>query len=498
MKLHFKCFLLAAWLILLIPNASASDSTNDGIIKLDSGWCFLPNTFAGYEEIKELDSHTPISVPGNWNDLMGGSHGHGTYYISLDHLTQIIDNEQLAIKSYVISLAYDIYFNDARIGGVGKVTTLRSDSRPKIEAKIFNAPEVDPNKENYLVLHVSNYDYKLGGIITPPILGTRNAIESYAMFWMALNLFIIGCIVVLALYQLYFFLLKQDKKYGLYFFIVCMSAVSISLGTGEMPIFILFPEISWQAFIKLSRVALLIENASVIALFYLLYPTITSRVFLKVVLWSSLPLAIMAAFISPSDSLFVVVPSRIMAIVIGIYVLVVLVKGVRKKLPGSLTFLTGTFIYFLFGVNDALLASNVIDSIALSQFGVLAFVISMSLVISQEMISKEKNLRRELQRSNDELEKRVLESTAELSSQNEQLKHAVKEVGMIISQTTETGNFSVRLDTETKSGEWKLLNESINRLFNSVHKPFNEIHDIVDAMSGGGLDSAIRYPRFQR
>lgn len=435
----------------------------------------------------KFDSHIPIKVPGNWNEQMGSSHGHGTYYISLDSYIQHIDNEPLAVKSFVVSLAYDIYFNDEHIGSVGKVTTIRSGSRPRIKSEIFTISEFDLNKENYLILHVSNFDYKLGGIITPPIFGSQQEVESYSMFWMALNLFIIGCIVVLALYQLYFFLLKQDKKYGLYFFIVCMSAVSISLGTGEMPIFILFPDISWQAFIKLSRVALLIENASVIALFYLIYPTITSRGFLKVVIWTSLPLAIVAAFISPSDSLFVVIPSRIMAIAIGIYVLVVLVKGVRKKLPGSFTFLTGTFIYFLFGVNDALLASNVIDSIALSQFGVLAFVISMSLVISQEMISKEKNLRRELQRSNEELEQRVQESTAELSAQNEQLKHAVKEVGMTISQTTETGNFSVRLDTETKTGEWKLLNESINKLFESVHHPFRKIQEIVGAMSDGDL-----------
>lgn len=92
------------------------------------------------------------------------------------------------------------------------------------------------------------------------------------------------------------------------------------------------------------------------------------------------------------------------------------------------------------------------------------------------------------------LEAEVKEATEQVTLQNEELQReqdnlrvAVAETNFVIQEAVESGNFNARIETESKTGEWKKLGESINQLFDSVLVPFNEINRIVSHLAQGDL-----------
>ena len=79
----------------------------------------------------------------------------------------------------------------------------------------------------------------------------------------------------------------------------------------------------------------------------------------------------------------------------------------------------------------------------------------------------------------------------ELQAQSENLKNAITETNFVIQESIESGNFTERIDLQEKSGEWLNLGKSINGLFDSILKPFNQINTVVDAMAKGDLSKRM-------
>lgn len=88
------------------------------------------------------------------------------------------------------------------------------------------------------------------------------------------------------------------------------------------------------------------------------------------------------------------------------------------------------------------------------------------------------------------LEVKSTESDAqrlELERQQENLFKAIGETEEIITHVVESGNYGIRMETRSQTGEWKKLGESINALFDSMMVPFQELHRIIAHLSRGDL-----------
>ncbi|MGL1886007.1 MAG: methyl-accepting chemotaxis protein [Reichenbachiella sp.] len=118
-------------------------------------------------------------------------------------------------------------------------------------------------------------------------------------------------------------------------------------------------------------------------------------------------------------------------------------------------------------------------------------VISVVIAIAFMIIRSRARARKERQQ---ELEQKVHDATAKVQGQNEELKEqskhldaTIEDTNFVINEAVKSGNFSARIDTGNKTGEWKQLGMSINELFDSVVRPFNVINQIVIAMAEGDL-----------
>ncbi|MEO9872686.1 methyl-accepting chemotaxis protein [Ekhidna sp.] len=75
----------------------------------------------------------------------------------------------------------------------------------------------------------------------------------------------------------------------------------------------------------------------------------------------------------------------------------------------------------------------------------------------------------------------------ELEKQQSNLLNAVSETERIISKVVETGNYSLKMETDSHTGEWRKLGQSINNLFDSLLKPFKELDRIINHLAEGNL-----------
>ncbi|MEM9327911.1 MAG: two-component regulator propeller domain-containing protein, partial [Bacteroidota bacterium] len=98
------------------------------------------------------------------------------------------------------------------------------------------------------------------------------------------------------------------------------------------------------------------------------------------------------------------------------------------------------------------------------------------------------------------LRERVQEATSEVKMQNaalntqqEHLRSALNETTFAVQQVLEHGNFSARIDTSQKRGEWLELAQRMNELFETVQAPIGELNHIAGQIAEG--DWTARYTR---
>ena len=95
----------------------------------------------------------------------------------------------------------------------------------------------------------------------------------------------------------------------------------------------------------------------------------------------------------------------------------------------------------------------------------------------------------------EKLDEAMAESRARnegLLEQNKNLQRSIEDTNHVINEAVESGNFSARINTEGKIGQWKDLSESINQLFDSVVLPLNAIDNIVNSMAAGDISQRLR------
>ncbi len=116
-----------------------------------------------------------------------------------------------------------------------------------------------------------------------------------------------------------------------------------------------------------------------------------------------------------------------------------------------------------------------------------SFIILFELYL---LVSINLKFERNILEQKEQLELKSSESDSqrlELEKQQENLLSAVNETQEIINHVVESGNYSIRMEANSQTGEWKKLGESINALFESLLIPFAELDRIVGHLSKGDL-----------
>ena len=395
MKLTFATYKFAILLIIislsirqagsqsLIKNAELDISKfnfDKNNLPLSGKWEFYNNELYSPQDFLEKKTKKPeyLEVPGLWNKILDrGAKGYGTYRLTIKSPQK---NKLYAINIVRIQSAYKLWINGRLYHTNGIVGTNKENSRPKWSSDdiIFKTDK----EQIELIIQVSNFHHKKGGIEIPLTIGKAENITEQSWNISALTIFLLGVLLIMASYHLAMFVFRKNDFSNLFFALTLIFSALFSLADGEILITKFYPDFSWEILLKIIHISNYLR-----VLFFVLFIYVSFKEYLNRKI-----IAIITIVVAGIQLLIMVTPAAIYShiliaffIITGfslIYLFIGQVKALADRRAGVLFSFLGIFALILTVVNDVLKEYQIIQTVSLSAFGVFLFIIFHSYLIS--------------------------------------------------------------------------------------------------------------------
>lgn len=400
-----------------------------GSVSLQGEWAFFPRQLLAPEELPALPSAEAdrIEVPGMWRDSdltaspMPG-HGYATYGL---RVLLPEDAPPLSMKVIDAGTAYTVYVNGVKMHGAGVIGTTADSSIPDFKRLLFQLPQPS-DRELHLVVQVSNYHYRSGGLWNHIALGPTEQLFMLYNESLAYSIGLASAISVIALYHLGLFSLRREDRSTLYFALFCLAIVVRILCTDERFITQLLPGIRYNNMVRLEFMSFLLAPPAALAFLGCVMP----RCY---VLWQLRAIQVtgvlLAAFVVVTDAaLFTEVLPAFQSYLLFCcgFGLLILIQGVRLRVQMAQGFLIGFIIMSLMVINDVLVSIGVLQTpLLLAGVGLFCFIVIQAYAISlrsAQAYASITELTGELENYSADLEQKVEARTRELESANTTLE----------------------------------------------------------------------------
>ncbi|MBN2078655.1 MAG: SpoIIE family protein phosphatase [Spirochaetes bacterium] len=323
-----------------------------------------------------------IRVPSDWNGrIVEGKpldgNGYATYRLTL-RLKE--GTGPLALRLIDMRTAYTLFVNGKEIAANGIVGTSIETSKPFYRPVIASFSPVKGDQE--ILLQVSNFHHNRGGAFHSIHLGSHEAINAMRDRSFAFQVFMLGSLLIMALYHLGMYLIRRDDPSPLYLGLFCLIIAIRPMVSGEYLVTGLLPAANWNIILKTEYLTLYL-GLPVFAMFmHSLFP----KEFPKAVLR---PLQVLGILFS---LVVIASPSYIYTRTIGIYELITFVASLftvyavilafGRKREGANVFLLGTIVLFITVVNEILYDNMLVNTGNFFPFGLFVFVLSQAFLLS--------------------------------------------------------------------------------------------------------------------
>lgn len=222
------------------------DLQDHGEIKLNGEWSFYWQELHTSEDF-QLSSAGPsaqyVEVPNVWNTyeragLPLPGQGYATYRLQVWTAGQA---EPLALKIPTISTSYKVMIDGKTLATGGKVAASKEQSEASYSPQTVVFQPAGPTFE--IIVQVSNFLYARGGIWNALMLGTQDQMTDVNRKEIAVDMIILGSILMMGIYHIMVYLLRRDNRSTLYFGLICLLVVIRILSMKEIFITYLFPDI---------------------------------------------------------------------------------------------------------------------------------------------------------------------------------------------------------------------------------------------------------------
>lgn len=407
-----------------------------GIVKLDGQWRFYWDELLEPGEFSDDLKWSYIDFPGAWNgyhidgiELSG--EGYATYRLMFETSADV----RLAVKMPRVFTAYQLWVNEKPVASAGTVGTDRATMTPQYlpQVAIFDAKA----GENEIVIQVSNFYHRSGGILESIIIGSEKHILDLRSKNIAYELFLFGGLLIIGLYHLALFSFRKRDYSALYFGLFCLLIASRTILVGERFFIHLYPGFNWEVAHKVQTLAFYLGVPVIVMFFKSVFPQdISSRILriIQVVGFSFAGLVLL----TPARIFSVVNPAyQLFALLVIIYLVYAMTGVLRRKEPEATLVVVGALVLFAASINDIVFLSvwmsdhgslwlrSIIRSDSLSSFGQLVFVFTQSLVLAQKSafaFDKQEEMTRKLTEINIDLDKIVSKRTVALEKSKQEVE----------------------------------------------------------------------------
>jgi signal transduction histidine kinase len=347
-------------------------------VKLNGEWLFCCNKFT----LDKIEPHKQsfINVPGKWtldstSFLNSSQSGFATYELKV-----ILPEEGKLWAIYLppIHSAYTLYIDKRKVAQVGELGSDNS-MTPAIFTKVVHF--VAYQKKVTLTLHVSNFNYVMGGIVSAIELGNPTAIANRRENSFFISAFLMGSLTIMGLYHFALFsLLKKDKEY-LYFGVLCIFLAIRETFGGDAIFYKYFPNVNHEFSIKILFSVFPICLFSITLFFSRLYQNF-SRLLKRIALILSSSFFLMVLItnnIFYGNFIFLI---SLFFFIECIYLMFLVSKKTYQDPKNNILILLGliTLIYCL--INDVLSDAQIIHTYFIIPLGFFIFTLCQSITLS--------------------------------------------------------------------------------------------------------------------
>ena len=463
------------------------DFEKDGAIELKGEWemywekLLEPKDFI--DKTNSVDKY--INLPGYWNKqeinkkVLDGK-GYATFRLIL-FLEPSDEEMMITIKELVSS--YNCWWNEKKIASNGIVSETKENSKP---AFVPVTTSISGNyKKVELIIQVSNYHHRNGGLYTVPTIGLQEKLIQKTILNFAFDLFLFGSIIIMAFYHFGLFFMRRKNKAVLFFGILTLVMSLRVLVTGSEFISIVFPDLSWFVIYRIEYLTFYLAPASFAAFIYFVYKKDIHKwvffIYEGICLILLFALFLPTAFISQTA-----VPFQFVILSSIFYFIFILIKAVVKKREGAWILLFSITAFLFSAINDMLFVNSIVHTFEMLPIGVFIFILGQSLVLAKiftKSFVKNEELTTKLNYQNINLEKivskrtkevtqqkqKILEKNEELNQQNEEIRaqrDEIKETKEEIQERHNQLRSSIRY-ASTIQKDILPIKENFDKLFNN-------------------------------
>ncbi|MTJ92773.1 MAG: sensor histidine kinase [Desulfovibrio sp.] len=360
----------------------------DGPVKLDGQWEFYWNQLLAPDDFKaaspaELTGYQYF--PGSWKGfVLNGQSlpgtGRATFRLRIVPGQKITD---AALKVYNIPAAYKIWANGMLLTASGEPGTDADTELAHRTHKIVPFPDVSSEIE--LVLQISNYHFRRGGVRDSIVLSSEEPLESAHIRTWGWSLLLIGGLLFMGVYHLVLHYWRNKDVSTLYFGLYCIVLVGhfITSDSTEWVVTLFVPN-HYPLFLEKLSLVCYVCSASILYRFYRsLYKNefpLFIQYFCDFRSLSFIFLCLTQTDITVFNALhFYMLASFLL---IGSYIVLLSICFLRGH-TGSLFLLIGSIVIGLVAINDIFCHMGFINSILLIQEGTFVFALSQAFALAQ-------------------------------------------------------------------------------------------------------------------
>ncbi|HUX37393.1 MAG TPA: 7TM diverse intracellular signaling domain-containing protein [Rectinemataceae bacterium] len=353
-----------------------------GLAELSCKWDLWPNRFVDPAVAAKGAAPYEATVPSHWDSLgIPGlvSTGYATYHLQVLGLPR---DRILGLRIRSPLSAARVFVDGAQVLSIGQPSSDPATDRPRWDSQIV---VLGPRQSDRLdlVIHVSNYVDFSGGLNTPLVLGDYKAIMATRTDLITLEMMEVGALAIVGFYSLLLFSFRPSELYSLFFGLLAFIFAFRTLCYDEFLLLFLFPQLPFEALFRSSYLTFSLPFFLLAAFFRSLFPRFFPAWLLLA--FSAFSFAYSAFIVfapmhSVALSLATTLKLALLALLIAI---IVLVRALVARSPGSVLLLVGFAVFALSAMNDILMVGGSIHGIYVVPFGTILFFLTLSVMITR-------------------------------------------------------------------------------------------------------------------
>jgi sensor histidine kinase YesM len=367
---------------------SARDLGKEGPVPLTGEWelywgrLLEPRDFGSGHPPETVEY---IELPGAWNGFEGSQGplpGEGCATLRLTVDTGDV-REPLALNMGEIRSAWRLWINGRPVPESSRVGRSSAAERPRFERAILPIHPATPTIE--LILQISNYHFRDGGVITPILLGREKDIQDRQTRRFLILAFVLGGIIVIGIYHFVLHAVRRSDPAPMLVGAYCMlwALTTLASNSSDWIVGIFLPHLSAETLYVIDIVCYALTVPVLVMFLHTFFASDDWKRIVRVYQVGAVALSLFV-LCAPMRTASRAVPYFHLFALVGIlWTLLVLVRSVRQRRQGADLILFGLAFLAAAGMHDMLRDLGWIHTPYLFHLGLLFFILSQSIAVAR-------------------------------------------------------------------------------------------------------------------